>query len=1255
MIYRLISIFAIILNIFYLQGCVIGVWKTISSNEHLVEISRNKVEVDRNSNIDLLTESNLKVYETIKYGEEVVYNEIITKKQGRSPNLRLLSAIIIQTGPAIFVVAGTAAIMLPITTLLLIVDNENTVKFLKELSQNINEPIFYYGMGNKCPGTCCPVTRIIEEKKGNIKRIENISYLTKKIARGNVVFNINNLKKGEIPINSDGIAHIEIGDYPIPLDEIDNVNIHFEYKNVKISSNISKDKYLKALKKRSTPCELVASVKFEDNNSHTPNHAIDAAEESYAKVTISNVGNGTAFNVNLISETNKNFVQIPKKTYFGNIAPRENKIISIPIKADLNTSSDVVQLKFFAEEERGYGSNTEIIEVNTYSMIPSELEIISYRIMDGKTGFAKGNDNGIVENGETFELEIFVKNSGKGEAKGVNVSLLNQQDKINIVRNKAILGNISPGQTVASKLVINLERSFKEEKIKPIIIAKDQFNANMSKKLFSIPVKVQKPILTIYPKINFSSGTSIRNGDTVHIDLIIKNNSGIDAQNVKMSLLLKEKGPIIEGKDTFFLGNIESFKQSIEQRVTVKIPRTYQQTKATLRAKLIQDEFQELYKDTIFNIVPSKPKLSIHWQPQDGIVNDTIKIGQSARFKAIIENQGNISALNVILKLKTNDKTIISSFPGGILEKDLNVIPPKGKIIEEFIILPKKVKNSRSGRYAVEIIAFQKDFSNYKQEIIFNTVDAITFDKMVATSLISTDIHKKVYQRPIIWINYPKDNAVINKDKISLKGFIDDDKGISRVEIKLNDELIQDLNQRGIQVTPNTIIRNNQERYVFSPELKLKPGLNTITVSAWDSDNLDDKKTINITRTKTKSEVWIAIIGINKYNHHKISNLKYAVADALLIKDYFLNEIKIKQDHIFELYDEKAIRSNVEKVLGDTLRKKAKIQDTVIIFYSGHGAPEFDANSPDLDKASKYLLTSDTDPENMFSTAFAMERVGKIFDRISSKRIIFLADTCYSGAASNTSDGKTIQLNFKNVSSSYDFLERITSSGKGRVIITASGPNELAREDDNLEGGHGVFTYFLYKGLKGSADFDKDGTVTDIEVYSYVNREVSRFTKKKQNPVMKNNSESPIILGVIEKKLKEIKSVTKKPCIDWESKPSLEDLEKKQLLRSIKSWAKAWSSKNFSKYITFYSNDYSPKNYKDRSEWLNKRKLKFKKKFIQVYVSNFEFKFYSCSKVHVIFEQKYKSENYKDRTNKQLIFRKEKTSWKIIEEINLNN
>jgi uncharacterized caspase-like protein len=180
----------------------------------------------------------------------------------------------------------------------------------------------------------------------------------------------------------------------------------------------------------------------------------------------------------------------------------------------------------------------------------------------------------------------------------------------------------------------------------------------------------------------------------------------------------------------------------------------------------------------------------------------------------------------------------------------------------------------------------------------------------------------------------------------------------------------------------------------------------------------------------------------------------------------------------------------------------------VIIYLAGHGATEKDATSPDGDGLEKYILPYNANPKDLYASAMPMSEVARIFNRISSERLVFISDTCYSGA----SGGRTVPILGARANVSGAFLDRI-SQGKGRVIITASDANEVSVEKDDLK--HGVFTYYLLEALRGQGDTDKDGVITVDEVYRYVSMKVPQATGQDQHPVKKGEMTGQIILGVV--------------------------------------------------------------------------------------------------------------------------------------------
>lgn len=217
---------------------------------------------------------------------------------------------------------------------------------------------------------------------------------------------------------------------------------------------------------------------------------------------------------------------------------------------------------------------------------------------------------------------------------------------------------------------------------------------------------------------------------------------------------------------------------------------------------------------------------------------------------------------------------------------------------------------------------------------------------------------------------------------------------------------------------------------------------------------------------------------------------------------------QVPKDHVWLLLDEEASLNKMRSVLGTQLRQKAGKDDMVIIYLAGHGATEKDSASPDGDGLEKYILPHEADPKDLYASAMPMSEVARIFSRISSERLVFISDTCYSGATG----GRTVPVMGMRANVSGIFWERL-SQGTGRVILTASDANEVSMENDNLK--HGVFTYYLLEALQGKGDLDGDKVITVDEVYRYVSTKVPQATNQEQHPVKKGEMKGQIILGIV--------------------------------------------------------------------------------------------------------------------------------------------
>jgi uncharacterized caspase-like protein len=354
---------------------------------------------------------------------------------------------------------------------------------------------------------------------------------------------------------------------------------------------------------------------------------------------------------------------------------------------------------------------------------------------------------------------------------------------------------------------------------------------------------------------------------------------------------------------------------------------------------------------------------------------------------------------------------------------------------------------------------------------------------------------------PVIAIATPQDRITVDSEYISLAGVAEHEKGIEKFEILLNGEPVHSKDQRGVN-----LVQKEMRRIEFSERIRLREGKNDISILAQEKEGMTAKRTITVHMAKKRGEIWAVIIGINQYRN--LPSLKYAVNDAMEVYRYMIEVNRIPKDHIWLLLDEDATLDRIRSALGTQLRRKAGKEDMVVVYLAGHGATEKDASSPDGDGLEKYILPHNADPKDLYASAIPMGEVSRIFQRISSEKLVFLSDTCYSGA----SGGRTILASGARANVSGAFWDRL-SQGKGRMIIAASDANQVSAEKDELK--HGVFTYYLLEGLGGKADFDGDGVITLDEIYRYVSIKVPQATGQDQHPVKKGEMTGEIILGVV--------------------------------------------------------------------------------------------------------------------------------------------
>jgi len=354
---------------------------------------------------------------------------------------------------------------------------------------------------------------------------------------------------------------------------------------------------------------------------------------------------------------------------------------------------------------------------------------------------------------------------------------------------------------------------------------------------------------------------------------------------------------------------------------------------------------------------------------------------------------------------------------------------------------------------------------------------------------------------PVVVIAAPGNDVRVEVDFITISGVVEDEQGIEGIEIRINGEPLEAKSLRGTRLSPE----KKYLRYDFRERVPLAKGENDIRITAVDTNGLAAHKAVRVHYNEKRRNIWAVIAGIDRYPN--VRPLRYAVNDARAFYNHLVGFNQVPAENVTLLLDEEASLTRLRSALGTHLKSRAGRDDMVIIFFAGHGATEKDMMSPDGDGLEKYFLPHDADPDDLYATALPMAEVSRIFNRIRSDRLVFIVDACYSGA----SGGRTIGLSGIRANLSDAFFDRI-ASGEGRVIISASGANEVSGESSELE--HGIFTYYLIEGLRGKADVDDDGMVTVDEAFRYVSHQVPRATGQEQHPVKKGTVQGQFVLSV---------------------------------------------------------------------------------------------------------------------------------------------
>ena len=349
---------------------------------------------------------------------------------------------------------------------------------------------------------------------------------------------------------------------------------------------------------------------------------------------------------------------------------------------------------------------------------------------------------------------------------------------------------------------------------------------------------------------------------------------------------------------------------------------------------------------------------------------------------------------------------------------------------------------------------------------------------------------------PIIVISQ---NLITNSYNYNLTGVVKDD-GSKNIYVEI-DGVIQQAKNGRFSFPRFSVVDEKVEIVAIDQwGNRSKKKIVNVKIEIKDQETAKKFEKLNPLKIKTniltKDKVAL-IFGIENY----ATNPKaiFANDDAKYFYQYAKNIFGVKNENIKMLIDEEASRVSTLGALKKWLPSKIKKNRTeLIVYFAGHGLASNDGKQ-------LYLLPQDGDSDLLADTAISRDEIFQIIKKLKPKKVTVFFDTCYSGLSR---DKETLLTSARPISIVADEQE----TPNNFTIFSASQLDQIS--SGLKEAKHGIFSYYLMKGLEGDADANGDKKITNGELIVYMDTNVSQKASelgRQQNPSLAGDPDKVLI------------------------------------------------------------------------------------------------------------------------------------------------
>lgn len=942
------------------------------------------------------------------------------------------------------------------------------------------------------------------------KSHEDNVYLDRIVRGGKINVILNEVLKSKVEVNKDGVAKIDFAsDFDLlknlsiyeslPLGE--DVRLTFQHDSPKAGScsltitvpRATLDNAVAVVK--ALPADLAFEVRFLEENPLFPNEALDAGEKSNLKVKVTNSDKGTAFGVNLIVASDVLHIQFPKEIAVGDIPSGESREVAVPVVASLDLASGKIPFEIHLSESRGYDSKKQKVIVAAEGLERPAFVIADVRADDGTTGLARGNGNGIPENGETVELTAIVRNEGPGSGLGVKLMAEGLAPEIVWEKNVDDLGKIPAGGTVKAKVAFTIPRNFSGGSIAPALKVTDLRSVGGSEKTIALQVQTNSPSLQYAYRI-LSQGREtgrLVNGEDYVLELSVRNDGKLPARKVAMAVAPGADISVDRSRNE--LGEVAGGGTTSPTLLPFTVPRSYAKDAVPFAIKLSQSEFPGTEGSIRVPVSVRRPTLAYETRLVSRSGGNILERGEVVVLEVEVVNSGDLAAEAVSVSVEsTNDYLKIAE-----TSRTIGRVLPDGGRSEAVKFTLTSIPRIAVGSSDVKLKVTQRDFPSLDaryaldvREVATGVVDLTGDQKM---PLVGARVASAT--APKIELFSPADREVVEEDKVQLAFDVSDAKKVEQLKVSVN----------GVSVSlPQTDQSSSASARKSVPmrglAVPLIEGENRISIYADNPDGGVTRKEIVVTRkaelnvdvppktTMRNPKAVAVVIGNRTYNDPGFTRVDYATRDAEVVKAYLENVLGYSPSQI--IYRENAGMQEFRRWFGDESGVSSLSsmltpgESDLFIYYSGHGAP-------DTNSKSAYFVPVDAFSDSIRTGGYSVDNFYKNIAKLPAKSITVVLDSCFSGAVQVAASGTQGNL-IKKASPGLIVVKTPSASLRNGFVLSSAKDDQISSWYPEKQ--HGLFTYYFLKGLGGAADKNKNGELTNAELSDFLESNVPKMAQK---------------------------------------------------------------------------------------------------------------------------------------------------------------